>query len=170
MSNETSNFTGRDYRINVSENPNAIGNVLRGLSNTGQPTVEVKVDSIVRVESAETLSKLPFKKGVYVFQRRSVGEVLYVGMAGFEAKQTLAKRVKQQMGTSSGASFRINWAKCHCSCQDKNCSGTGDACFQRYKELIGDSRIVLFCICNKASASLFEHVLGCCLRSKYSSH
>ena len=57
------------------------------------------------------------QKGIYIFQKKNTGEVLYAGRSGFEGSQHLDKRVKQHYQKGSGANFRINWAKCNCWCK-----------------------------------------------------
>lgn len=116
------------------------------------------------------------QKGVYVFQEKNTREVLYVGKAGFEGNQSLEERVQQHYHKKDeGANFRRNWAKCNCRCEDKKCSGKDDRCFRRYLDLISQSRVIFFCICNNDDDAAFkqgcvlENWLGC-LQSKYSHH
>lgn len=112
------------------------------------------------------------QKGIYIFQKKNTGEVLYAGRSGFEGSQHLDKRVKQHYQKGSGANFRINWAKCNCWCK-KNCSGESNGCFRRYLDLIRQSRVIFFCIFNNNDAAskqacALESWLG--LQSRYSRH
>lgn len=172
MSNGIEQLSGSTYSVIVCDDASASGSVLRKLSNASQKLeVEIPIHLIakIEIEDVEALPCFPFKKGIYVFQQKDTGSVLYVGSGGFKA-QDLEKRVKQHFNQKDGGgNFRKNWAKCHCKCKD-NCDGKSDDCFRRYKEVVNNSILFLFSVCNKENAELLEHALGSCLCSKYSSH
>lgn len=169
MSDEVAELPGATYNIIVCEEADNNAGVLNDLGGASQVGVKIEVDSAAKIEDVRILPKFPFKKGIYIFQNKSTSEIPYVGSGGFR-KQTLEERVRQHFHQKDGgADFRKRWAKYHCRCE-VNCFGKSKDCFECYKKLIDNSMIVLLSICDEVSALSLEHALGCCLRSKYSSH
>lgn len=125
-------------------------------------------------------SSVEGQRGVYVFQHKSTGQVLYVGSGGFSRsgkRWDLADRVKQHYrARDTSQNFLQNWARTHCGeCKDQDsCSRTEVNCvFREYLELISQSRVIFFCIDSSGEqkeANELEKCLGRCFRSKYSSH
>ena len=88
------------------------------------------------------------RKGVYVFQSRSDGSVLYVGQAGARGEnQKLKKRVRQHYGKGkTGANMSINWRKEKCSrCNGElSCDEGRDCTFASYKALLRSCQVAFF--------------------------
>lgn len=82
------------------------------------------------------------KTGVYVFQDRDTGTVLYAGQS-----EDLGYRVSQYYNprdTTGG--FGKNWRRENCArCKDKKaCSGGEDCNFDSYKDLLRSAQVVFF--------------------------
>lgn len=99
-------------------------------------------------------SAMENRKGVYVFQLKSEGTVLYIGRADGRGKngekqsgqeQKLLGRVQQHYRRSSGSNFPINWSKEHCECKGKfACKEAEDCKFKLYKQLLRSCQVVFF--------------------------
>ena len=181
--------------------------VLRTLSNGKKLRVEIFIvedagkpfADDVNINTQESFcfdcfNPIENQKGVYVFQEKNTGEVLYVGQGGFgrteDSEWSLRNRVEQHYSRrNTAANFRINWAKSNCDecgkegnkkclADDNNFLNNSNKCpFPCYLKTISHSRVIFFCICNNDNAALLkqqacelENWLGCCLHSKYSSH
>lgn len=96
-------------------------------------------------------------KGVYAFQCKNTGEILYVGEAGAKAKakdRYLPDRVKQHYSRGkTGGNFPINWRSINCSeCRgDRDCDGNGGCQFTTYEDLLRNSIIIFFCFDDKCT-------------------
>ena len=85
--------------------------------------------------------------GIYVFQHRDTGGVLYVGES-----HTISHPLKERIGQhytpgNRGGNFRIDWCKENCrleGCGDRNCSNACNPSFMHFKCLIRRSRIIVF--------------------------
>lgn len=182
---------GVDVQGSVSE-PGPKHQIILGTLDKEIPQVIVIVECAGAPFGNDINTKPPFKysccfknvkgkRGVYIFQEKSTGQVLYVGRGGFGNKhcsRDLKDRVEQhyRQGDSSGG-FHENWAKVHCSeCKDRSkCTSGGNCKFPDYLKLIDGSRIIFFCIDGpveqaRQQAIELERKLGQCLSSKYSSH
>lgn len=99
------------------------------------------------------------KKGIYIFQHRDTGEVLYVGEAGASGgTQRLAKRIKQHYGWGkTGANFSINWRKENCQkCKDDvKCESNGKCNYAEYEKVLSESRIIFLCCENARSNEIY---------------
>lgn len=169
-------------RITFDEDTDINESVLRILNGEEEIRIEIIVkdasepfgnNPATTRKNYECFASVNNRKGVYVFQKKNTGEVLYAGRSGFEGSQHLKERVKQHyQKKGSGANFRINWAKSNCTCEG-NCSGESNGCFRRYLDLIRQSRVIFFCIFNNNDAAskqacVLESWLG--LQSRYSRH
>ena len=99
----------------------------------------------------------PFRNdiGVYIFQHKDTGDVLYVGQSHTlrtsknPKGHTLRKRIPQHYThRNKGGNFRINWCKENCKqkeCGDKTqCRDACNPSFMRFTCLIRQSRIIVF--------------------------
>lgn len=114
-------------------------------------------------------------KGVYVFQCKNTGEILYIGEAGAKAKNRyLPDRIKQHYRRGkTGGNFQINWRSINCNeCRgERACDGNGECKFTQYKDLLRDSRIIFFYFDDKCTSveSIFalEYTLKFLFLPKY---
>ena len=87
--------------------------------------------------------------GVYVFQHKDTGGVLYVGESHTLRTHPLKKRIAQHYTPgNTGGEFRINWCKKNCGLEEcgdrKQCSNARNLSFMRFTCLIRRSRIIVF--------------------------
>lgn len=123
------------------------------------------------------------RQGVYVFQRRNDGLILYVGQAGSGEVQRLRERVKQHyVVTDTGGKFHINWRSKHCdNCCHREKNGKkilecvdGEECeFSAYENLLHESRVIFFYSedgnATKEKVDALEAFLLLSLRPRYDS-
>ena len=82
------------------------------------------------------------KAGVYVFQHRDTGRILYVGQS-----RNLKSRIEQHYkATDTGGNFHANWREKHCRiCGGQDpCHGGEDCSFGSYENLLKGSSISFF--------------------------
>ena len=88
--------------------------------------------------------------GVYVFQDKRTGDVLYVGESHHRNPEGdgLGVRISQHYThTNTGGNFRINWCRENCELQCRNgnhCSSHCNPSFVNFKHLIMESRLIVF--------------------------
>ena len=91
------------------------------------------------------------KAGVYVFQHRGTGRILYIGQS-----RNLKSRVAQHYkAADTGGNFHINWREKHCrTCGGKDpCHGKKDCAFGSYEDLLRDSNVSFFWFDDEAVSS-----------------
>ena len=86
--------------------------------------------------------------GVYVFQNRGTGNVLYVGKSN-SLSHRLGKRIRQHYTPrNKGGNFRINWCKENCDesrCGNrKQCKDSNEPSFMDFKCRVRESRLIVF--------------------------
>ena len=101
--------------------------------------------------------------GVYVFQHRDTGGVLYVGES-HKISHPLKERISQHYTPgNTGGTFRRNWCKANCrkeACGDKRkCSNACNPSFMRFKCLIRRSRIIIFSF-GRNNNGVFRRICG----------
>lgn len=88
--------------------------------------------------------------GIYVFQDKRTGDVLYVGESHYrnQERDGLGVRISQHYThTNTGGNFRINWCRVNCNlpCSDGDqCSSRCNPSFKEFKRLVRNSRLIVF--------------------------
>lgn len=109
--------------------------------------------------------------GVYVFQCRNTGDVLYVGES-HTSSHPLGRRHSGEGGRiqqhytpgDDAGTFRINWCKDHCTqeeCGDKTqCSNPCNPSFIGFKDLVRNSRLIVFSFGKDDSEPVISKILA----------
>lgn len=109
--------------------------------------------------------------GVYVFQCRNTGDVLYIGES-HTSSHPLGRRHSGEGGRiqqhytpgDNTGTFRINWCNSHCTqeeCGDKTqCSNPCNLSFIGFKDLVRNSRLIVFSFGEDDSESVISKILA----------